>query len=171
MPGVVQLLDLLLAQSAQAERLQQIVEDHAVKLIDVRPGQLALAHAVHGRVVARAPGVGELRPVDAQAFLLRQQLAFADDGAPPVDDGAEDIESQRLDHSSRAMLTTISTATQTTSARQTRPTVLSRNGASAGSLSPSSGRGCMPSTSCTGIPRSEERRVGKECRSRWSPYH
>src|SRR5260370_32149669 len=26
---------------------------------------------------------------------------------------------------------------------------------------------------CTGAddPRSEERRVGKECRSRWSPYH
>ena len=23
----------------------------------------------------------------------------------------------------------------------------------------------------TGIERSEERRVGKECRSRWSPYH
>ena len=23
----------------------------------------------------------------------------------------------------------------------------------------------------TGEPRSEERRVGKECRSRWSPYH
>ena len=22
-----------------------------------------------------------------------------------------------------------------------------------------------------GNPRSEERRVGKECRSRWSPYH
>ena len=22
-----------------------------------------------------------------------------------------------------------------------------------------------------GIARSEERRVGKECRSRWSPYH
>src|SRR6266511_2276008 len=28
------------------------------------------------------------------------------------------------------------------------------------------------STFSTGIdPRSEERRVGKECRSRWSPYH
>src|SRR3989442_4480029 len=25
--------------------------------------------------------------------------------------------------------------------------------------------------SCTVAPRSEERRVGKECRSRWSPYH
>src|SRR5256714_6755085 len=24
---------------------------------------------------------------------------------------------------------------------------------------------------CTGYQRSEERRVGKECRSRWSPYH
>src|SRR2546430_3330580 len=27
--------------------------------------------------------------------------------------------------------------------------------------------GVMPATT----PRSEERRVGKECRSRWSPYH
>src|SRR2546427_13278223 len=25
--------------------------------------------------------------------------------------------------------------------------------------------------SANGPPRSEERRVGKECRSRWSPYH
>src|SRR3989441_13238435 len=24
---------------------------------------------------------------------------------------------------------------------------------------------------CAGLARSEERRVGKECRSRWSPYH
>ena len=24
---------------------------------------------------------------------------------------------------------------------------------------------------CSKEPRSEERRVGKECRSRWSPYH
>ena len=24
---------------------------------------------------------------------------------------------------------------------------------------------------CTDADRSEERRVGKECRSRWSPYH
>ena len=24
---------------------------------------------------------------------------------------------------------------------------------------------------CLGFHRSEERRVGKECRSRWSPYH
>src|SRR6185295_5332671 len=28
-----------------------------------------------------------------------------------------------------------------------------------------------PRSRCPGCGRSEERRVGKECRSRWSPYH
>src|SRR5256885_16141168 len=28
-----------------------------------------------------------------------------------------------------------------------------------------------PATAMGGVYRSEERRVGKECRSRWSPYH
>src|SRR5258708_28643096 len=33
--------------------------------------------------------------------------------------------------------------------------------------------GELPATTTIGqyFPRSEERRVGKECRSRWSPYH
>src|ERR1017187_8783844 len=30
--------------------------------------------------------------------------------------------------------------------------------------------GCKPAKICP-LHRSEERRVGKECRSRWSPYH
>ena len=29
----------------------------------------------------------------------------------------------------------------------------------------------MPGGRLTFVERSEERRVGKECRSRWSPYH
>ena len=29
----------------------------------------------------------------------------------------------------------------------------------------------MADSLATANPRSEERRVGKECRSRWSPYH
>src|ERR1035437_8887529 len=29
----------------------------------------------------------------------------------------------------------------------------------------------VPPKTPPGLPRSEERRVGKECRSRWSPYH
>src|SRR3989442_14490395 len=32
-------------------------------------------------------------------------------------------------------------------------------------------QGMYPLGSCTMKYRSEERRVGKECRSRWSPYH
>ena len=30
---------------------------------------------------------------------------------------------------------------------------------------------CITGYSCGDLFRSEERRVGKECRSRWSPYH
>src|SRR2546429_5420086 len=30
---------------------------------------------------------------------------------------------------------------------------------------------CRRQKTTIGRPRSEERRVGKECRSRWSPYH
>src|SRR5215510_5551648 len=33
------------------------------------------------------------------------------------------------------------------------------------------GPGARPADRADGGPRSEERRVGKECRSRWSPYH
>ena len=29
----------------------------------------------------------------------------------------------------------------------------------------------IPEILAMDLPRSEERRVGKECRSRWSPYH
>src|SRR2546430_4088432 len=40
---------------------------------------------------------------------------------------------------------------------------------------PEGDRGATPSVAAevdeAGDPRSEERRVGKECRSRWSPYH
>src|SRR5256885_17000910 len=33
------------------------------------------------------------------------------------------------------------------------------------------GQGGENPSACCGPRRSEERRVGKECRSRWSPYH
>ena len=37
--------------------------------------------------------------------------------------------------------------------------------------SPNSSFAERPETRNTNLARSEERRVGKECRSRWSPYH
>ena len=39
------------------------------------------------------------------------------------------------------------------------------------SVSPSSIPGIHKFTITANCDRSEERRVGKECRSRWSPYH
>src|SRR2546425_975759 len=38
-------------------------------------------------------------------------------------------------------------------------------------LSAAPGENCSPLASFPARERSEERRVGKECRSRWSPYH
>jgi len=38
-------------------------------------------------------------------------------------------------------------------------------GPTTGAVAEAAGRGAA------GVTRSEERRVGKECRSRWSPYH
>src|SRR3989441_4508232 len=43
-------------------------------------------------------------------------------------------------------------------------------GPGAGLYEPEAGRG-GPTRGTLGYARSEERRVGKECRSRWSPYH
>src|SRR3712207_8042017 len=38
-------------------------------------------------------------------------------------------------------------------------------------LEPTSAVSCPNTVTVDGKQRSEERRVGKECRSRWSPYH
>ena len=38
-------------------------------------------------------------------------------------------------------------------------------------LDPATGATALPIYQTSSAERSEERRVGKECRSRWSPYH
>ena len=97
-PDHVQVRQLFGGEAAfQAERGQEVVQDHAVEGIQLRPGEVAAAHAVHGRGVARTPRVGETPPVDGEAPGAAQPLALADDAAPPVDDGAEDVEGQRSD--------------------------------------------------------------------------
>src|SRR2546426_6993872 len=55
----------------------------------------------------------------------------------------------------------------TSSSQPTDSTVSCAGGSPTGSSRPSTG---VPTATC-GSARSEERRVGKECRSRWSPYH
>src|ERR1035438_5191853 len=49
---------------------------------------------------------------------------------------------------------------------------LSRHFRPSESMLPPMGGPVQPTVSIgSGAPRAEERRVGKECRSRWSPYH
>ena len=40
-----------------------------------------------------------------------------------------------------------------------------------GAISDNGGVFVIDGSQCISCGRSEERRVGKECRSRWSPYH
>ena len=86
-------------------------------------------------------------------------------------------------HATASTWTLSSLSTSTTTSRSACPpaTSTSRTISSASATCPSSASRSSATTSCpssTGPAptcstpsRSEERRVGKECRSRWSPYH
>src|SRR5690606_7839596 len=69
---------------------EQVVEDHAMELVDPGPAQLAAATAVHGRRIAGPPFVRELAARDAEP----QGVDLPRDGAVPVDDRAEDVEGE-----------------------------------------------------------------------------
>ena len=66
-PDKVELHQFRLGQRLQAEARHQAVEDLPVQGVDVGPVLAGPARAVHRRCVARAPGIGEGRPVDLQA--------------------------------------------------------------------------------------------------------
>ena len=97
MPRAVERVFFRLAQRCEAELDEDLVERHPVQRVELRPRQLARPHAVHARSVARAPRVGEFRAVDRDVLPLRELLHLGGHGAPPVDDGAEDVEDERLD--------------------------------------------------------------------------
>src|SRR5437867_3381277 len=95
MPCAIQMVDLVRGQPTDAELAEQSLEAHPVEIVELRPRKRTRAHALHHRLIERAPGVRELRPVDTEAPGLAERFAFADDAAPPVDDGAEDVERER----------------------------------------------------------------------------
>jgi hypothetical protein len=80
------------AQMRQAKARQQAVEDAAVQLVDARPAQFTAAHALHGGLVAVAPGQGE----GVGVHLGVERLHLAHDAAVPVDHSAEDVEGEHL---------------------------------------------------------------------------
>jgi hypothetical protein len=93
-PDAVERVALVLVEHGEAEARQQVVEDRPVQPVDGRGRDLAAPHALHRRLVAGAPGVGERRPVDVDALRCRERGAVADDPGAPVDDGAEHVEDE-----------------------------------------------------------------------------
>src|SRR5690242_9094463 len=98
MPDAVEMRQLFFVESFEGKFLEQAIEDLAMQLVDVGPALLAAHHAVHRRAVARAPGVGERRPIGFDSLARAEQLAFADDRRAPVDYCAEDVEYEGFDH-------------------------------------------------------------------------
>jgi hypothetical protein len=93
-PGAVEVIDFFFGQSSDVELTYQIVQDEPVQTVDVGPGDLAAAHALHCGLVATSPSIGKCHPIHVDAFALPEQLSLSDDGATPVHHGAEDVEDQ-----------------------------------------------------------------------------
>ena len=94
-PGAVQVVELLLGQALEPVLRDQLVEDHPVQVVDLRPPQLAPPHAAHRGAVAAPPVVGERGPVGLDALAAPDRLALPGDARPPVDHRAEDVERHR----------------------------------------------------------------------------
>jgi len=88
MPDRVQPAPRRLVEVAQAEARQQLVEDHAVQVVDQGPAEFTRHHPLHRRPVAGAPGERERVAVDPGV----ERGDLPRDRAVPVDDGAEHIE-------------------------------------------------------------------------------
>src|SRR5262249_22911201 len=96
MPDFAQMVDLGFAHATERKLAQQFVERCAMQRVEMSPWLLAVAHAVHRRVIARAPGIGELRGIELDALRARDAGDFSTYAGAPVDHGAEHVEHQRL---------------------------------------------------------------------------
>jgi len=91
-PQARELPRAVFAGMLEAAALQQRLEGFLVQLVDVGPGDLALAHPAHLRLVEAAPVVGEAGPVGVEAVLPAQHRQVLGEAAAPVDHRAEHVE-------------------------------------------------------------------------------
>src|SRR5207245_338604 len=96
-PGAVQVVDLRLGESGDAEPDEELIERHPVEIVELGPRHRAAPHLLQHGLVEAAPRVSERCPADLQALGAPERLTLADQARPPVNDGAEDVEGQRLD--------------------------------------------------------------------------
>ena len=79
MPDPVELIFIVLGQTGNLVARQQVIQDQAVEGVDIHPGEVTAAHALHGRSISCPPFVCKLFPVDFHAFGGPNILAFPDD--------------------------------------------------------------------------------------------
>jgi len=84
-PDAIELVAFGGAETGDLELVDERVEHLPVQLVERRPRQLAGPHAIHRGLVAGAPGVGELGPVDVQVFRAAERRALRDDRAAVID--------------------------------------------------------------------------------------
>jgi hypothetical protein len=66
MPDIVLMVLFLFTQAGDVELGQNLIEEHAVTVVEARPRDFAFANLIHRRGVAGAPTIGEVSPVDLQ---------------------------------------------------------------------------------------------------------
>jgi hypothetical protein len=95
-PGAVDVRALRRRHASQAEHRQQLAQAFVVQRVERPEADLAAAHALHLRLVARAPQVGQAQPVGVQPLRRPPGAEVARDAAAPVDHGAEGVEDDGL---------------------------------------------------------------------------
>src|SRR5215472_1374969 len=95
-PGAVEVVDIRFAKTGDPELLQQLDQILAVKVVELDPRALALTHAVHRRLIARSPPVGEGMPVLVVPPRCEAALRLAGDTVAPIHHCPEYIEGQGL---------------------------------------------------------------------------
>src|SRR5215211_735519 len=116
-PDFVESIFLFLGQTHYADLVQQFFEGGAVEGVEVRPGDLTAAHAVHRGRVSAAPGVGEGGPVHVEILFSTQRLALPDYGRAPVHDRTEHVEDKRSKISHHPILAPMRAASEAISSR------------------------------------------------------
>jgi hypothetical protein len=96
MPGAIEIIYFFFAETIDFELYQCFFEHLSMQIVELGPRYPAVSDTIHVRAVNRPPSIGESRPIDIQAFTFAELLALGDHAGAPVNDGAEDIESENF---------------------------------------------------------------------------
>src|SRR6202011_724375 len=105
-PGPVELVDAVVGHRYDSRGCEQVVEHHAMQVVDPGPRKFTPAHSIHRRGISGPPAVGEARPILLHPMALAELLELANDAGTPINDGPEHVERQgkRVHHGSRTSL-------------------------------------------------------------------